>query len=187
MLEYLLLVAQKMPSLFGSYDLVMLVSRILHILGAIIMVGGLFYLWAVITPDSAASAAGREGVGEGSSADQYFGGRRAAWAKWVGIASLLLLVTGLWNFVNMVKLNHLHPSYHMLGGLKILLGIALMLVAALLAGRSAAADALRQKWRRWLAISLLLGIIIVGMGSVMRTYPRTPKVEAQPAPTLIAP
>jgi hypothetical protein len=126
-------------------------------------------------------------VGEGSSTDQYFGGRRAAWAKWVGIASLLLLVTGLWNFINMLKFNHLDPSYHMLGGLKILLGIALMFVAALLAGRSAAADALRQKWRRWLMVSLLLGMVVVAMGSVMRAYPRTPKVDAHPAPTLIAP
>ena len=28
----------------------MLVSRILHILGAIILVGGLFYIWAVVSP-----------------------------------------------------------------------------------------------------------------------------------------
>jgi uncharacterized membrane protein len=185
MLDNLLILAQKMPNLLAPYDLLMLASRILHVLGAIIMVGGLFYLWAVITPDSAAPA--REGVGEGSSADQYFGGRRAAWAKWVGIASLLLLVTGLWNFINMIKFNYLDPSYHMLGGLKILLAIVLMFVAALLAGRSAAADSLRQNWRRWLTISLLLGIIVVAMGSVMRTYPRAPKVDAQPAPTLIAP
>lgn len=179
MAEQLLLVAQQVPQLTGSYDLLMLASRILHILSAIALVGGIFYLWAVVTPTSAPSGA--------DSADQFFGGRRAAWAKWVGIASLLLLVTGLWNFVTMVKLNQLHWSYHMLGTLKIVLGLALMFLAALLAGRTAAADSIRRKWRLWLSICLILGIIVTAVGSIMRTYPRTPKLDATGPPTLIAP
>ncbi|MCI0332500.1 MAG: hypothetical protein L0228_04680 [Planctomycetes bacterium] len=180
MLDDSLLLAQQAPHVIGSYDLLMLASRILHILGAIILVGGLFYIWAVVIP-----LPFREGPGEGSS-DQYFGGRRAAWAKWIGIASLLLLVTGLWNFIVMVKLNQLHWTYHMLGTLKIVLGLALMFLAALLAGRTAA-DSIRQKWRLWLSVTLILGIIVVAAGSLMRTYPRTPKLDSTPGPTLIAP
>jgi uncharacterized membrane protein len=179
-----LLLAQQIPQ-FGPYELLMLASRILHVLAAIIMVGGLFYLWAVVTPANAPLPP-REGTGEGS-ADAFFGGRRAAWAKWVGIASLILLVTGLWNFVSMVTANKLHFTYHIMGTLKILLGLLLMFLAALLAGRTAAADSMRRKWRLWLTLALLIGVITVVVGSVMRTYPRTLKLDAPPETTIIAP
>jgi uncharacterized membrane protein len=182
--QFLPLAQQTLPRLDSVYW-VMLVSRILHILGAIILVGGLFYLRAVLLP-----LPYRVGPAEGSSntADALFGGRRAAWAMWVGIATLLLLVTGLWNYLQIIRMHEkLPPSYHMLAGIKMLLGLALFLLAALLAGRSAAAQALRRKFRFWLNICLILGILTVIMGSVLRTYPRTIKVDASSGPTLIAP
>lgn len=172
------LAQQSLPRIDAMYWL-MLVSRILHILGAIILAGGIFYLRTVVSPVAASPGA--------APADQYFGGRRAAWAKWVGIASALLLVTGLWNFITIVKENQLHWSYHMLGTLKIIFGLALMFLAALMAGRSAAADSIRQKWRFWLSTALILGIIVVALGSLMRSYPRTPKLDNTSPPQLIAP
>jgi uncharacterized membrane protein len=158
----------------------MLVSRILHILGAIILAGGLFYVRAIVLP--AAASAGADTV------DQQFGGRRAAWAMWVGIATLLLIVTGFWNYWQMIQMHEkLASSYHMIAGIKMLLGLVVFFLAALLAGRSAAAVALRQKVRFWLTFCLILSIITVALGSVLRTYPRTLKVDAAPGPTLIAP
>jgi uncharacterized membrane protein len=180
----LILIAQEVPQ-YGAYELLMLASRILHILGAIILVGGLFYLWAVVTPSSAAPV--REALVESSAVDTFFGGNRASWAKWVGIASLFLVVTGLWNFVSMVTANKLHFTYHVLGLVKILLGLALMAIAALLAGRTTTADSIRRKWRKWLSIAVSIGIITAMVGSVMRTYPRTLKLDAPPETTVIAP
>ena len=175
------LVAQQIPTLDSMYWL-LLVSRILHVLSAIVLVGGSFYLRTVITP-AAVPLHHMEGLGEGSEqVDRLFGGRRAAWAMWVGIASLLLVVTGLFNFIYTVKQNQLHWSYHMLGAVKILLALALMALAALLAGRSAAAESIRAKWRLWLSAALLLGIILVMIGSVMRTFPRRIKPDA-PGPS----
>lgn len=185
MLEHLPLLAHyTVPPLDSGYGWLMFASRLLHILGAIILVGGLFYIWAVISP--ANSAIGRE-ANTSSSVDHYFGGRRATWAKWIGFASLILLATGLWNFVNIFIANKLHFTYHILGTLKIVLALVLMLLAALLAGRTATADSLRRKWRFWLTLTLLIGIIAVTVGSVMRTYPRTPKLDAPPETTIIAP
>jgi uncharacterized membrane protein len=175
----LLFAQQSVPRIDAMYWL-MLASRILHILGAIILLGGLFYLRAVVT----------SGPGEGSAshADQQFGGRRPVWAMWVGIASLLLLVTGLWNYVQMIKMHErLSPSYHMIAGLKMLDGLTLFVLAAILAGRSAAAEKLRQNMRAWLSVCLILGLITVVFGSVLRTFPRTLKVDAPNGPQLIAP
>jgi uncharacterized membrane protein len=169
------LAQQTMPELNSTYW-VMLVSRILHILGAIILVGGTFYLRSVILPSVATS---------GADTDRLFGGRRAAWAMWIGIATLLLLVTGLANYLYIIRVHErLASSYHMIAGLKMLSGIALFLLAALVAGRSPAAETLRQRMRFWLNVALLLGIVTVALGSVLRTYPRTPKIDA-PGPSVI--
>jgi hypothetical protein len=81
----------------------------------------------------------------------------------------------------------LHSSYHMLAGIKILVSLAVFFLAALLAGRSTAAQALRQKFRLWLTVCLILGILTAAVGSVLRTYPRIKKIDAPAEPTLIAP
>ncbi len=156
--------SNALPELNGNYWL-MLASRVLHILGAIILVGGLFYLYAVVTPAASASA----------TADQQFGGRRAAWAKWVGIATLLLVVTGLWNYVQGAKQYELAKSYHMVAGMKMLAALALFFLAALIAGRSAAAEKIRLQMPTWLRVALALGILTAVLGSFLRTYPHNPK------------
>src|SRR6187399_1833933 len=85
-----------MPKMDGLY-LGLLLSRICHILGAIILVGGLFYIRTVISPANAPPGSG--------PVDQYFGGPRAKWAKWVGIATALILISGIVNYVAIIKLN----------------------------------------------------------------------------------
>src|SRR5262245_12217353 len=149
----LLMIAQQttMPQFDGTFWL-MLVSRILHILGAIILVGGFFYIRSVVSPVDAPPGT--------APVDQLFGGRRAAWAKWVGIATALLLITGFYNYVMIIKQNErLASSYHMVAGMKMLLAAVVFLLAAFLAGRTAVADAMRQKWRTWLTLCLVLGIL----------------------------
>lgn len=178
MSEATFLLAQQALRLSTGYDWLMLASRVLHVLGAIILVGGLFYLWAVVRPSAA--------NGGTASADQFFGGHRATWAKWVGITSGLLLATGLWNFVQMVKTYEIATSYHMMGGIKILLSLVLMALAALLAGRTAIADTIRQKWRLWLSLTLIIGVLIVAVGGIMRTYKREEKIPQSVTPTPVA-
>src|SRR6185295_12058857 len=125
---------------------------------------GLFYIRFVVSPVD---------VPPGTSpVDQYFGGRRAAWAKWVGIATALLLIPGFWNYIQIIKQNERMPSpYHAVAGIKILLALAVFALAALLAGRTSAAESIRQKWRLWLNLCLALGIVTVILGSVLRTFP----------------
>src|SRR5215211_7638515 len=175
---HLLAQQPNMPTLDSTYW-IMLVSRILHILGAIILTGGLFYIRYVVSPIIAPP--GTQPV------DQFFGGRRAAWAKWVGIATALLLFTGFWNYVEFSRTYDLPKTYHMVLGFKILAAIAVFLLSALLAGRTNAADAIRQKWRPWINVCLFLAVITVVIGSVLRTYPHNRKVDAVELPKLVAP
>jgi uncharacterized membrane protein len=177
----LFLLAQQstMPQFDGTFWL-MLLSRILHILGAVILVGGIFYIRSIVSPVDAPPGTG--------PVDQYFGGRRATWAKWVGIATALLLVTGFYNYIMIIKQNErMATSWHIIAGMKMLLAAVVFLLAAFLAGRTAVADAMRQKWRTWLTLCLLLGIVTVAMGSFLRTYPRTKKGTIAHSPQLIAP
>jgi uncharacterized membrane protein len=180
MIDVSLLLAQQphMPMMSGM-DWIMLVSRILHILGAVILAGGLFYIRAVVSP--AAAPAGAQ------DADRFFGGRRATWAKWVGIATALLLFTGFWNYAQFTRTYDLQKTYHMVLGIKILAAIAVFLLAALLAGRTNAAEAIRQKWSLWLDVCVVLAIVTVVIASYLRSYPHIPKVGAVEPPTLVAP
>jgi uncharacterized membrane protein len=165
--------------MMSGMDWIMLLSRILHILGAVILAGGLFYIRAVVSP-SAAPASPQD-------ADRFFGGRRATWAKWVGIATALLLFTGFWNYVQFTRTYDLAKTYHMVLGIKILAAIVVFLLAALLAGRTSAADAIRQKWSLWLDVCVVLAIITVVIASYLRSYPPTPKAGAAEPPKLVAP
>ncbi len=177
-LVHLLAQQSQMPTLDSTYW-IMLVSRILHILGAIILAGGLFYIRYVVSPVSA--PAGTPPV------DQFFGGRRASWAKWVGIATALLLFTGFWNYVQFSRTYDLAKTYHMVLGFKIIAAIVVFLLAALLAGRTNVADAIRQKWRLWMNVCLFLALVTVVIGSVLRTYPHNRKIDAAEPPKLLAP
>lgn len=171
------LLAQAMPH-FDGYYLLLLTSRVLHVLGSIVLLGGLFYVLAVIAPRVAAR-------GGQTDADTWFGGNRAGWAKWVGIATAVLLVTGLFNFVTMIRTYQIARSYDMLGGLKILLAFVIFFFAAILGGKTELADRFRAKMRCWLAVTMGIGLVIVIIAGVMRSYPREPKPVAGPA--LIAP
>ena len=178
MLHSFELLAQQpnMPTVDSTYW-IMLTSRILHILGAIILAGGLFYLRFVI-PAPAANP---------PSPDQFFGGPRGKWAKWVGIATALLLISGFWNYIQFSKTYDLAKFYHMILGIKMIAAIVVFLLAALLAGRTSTAAAIRQKWGLWISVALFLALATVVLGSVLRTFPHDRKPSAAEPPKLIAP
>jgi uncharacterized membrane protein len=156
MLETLL--AQTTPAPDGTYILYV-VLRSLHILSAMIIVGGLFYAKVILIP---------------AAVDPYAGSRHV-WARWVGLASLFLLVSGLMNFMNIMgaaKENGtpLPSAYHILFGIKFVLGLFVMFIAAILAGKTALADKFRQNMGRWLNIAWFAILAIVVIGALLRTF-----------------
>ncbi len=143
----------------GPY-VIQLVSRVLHILSAVILIGGLFYIRTILSP---------------AGAEACFAGRRGVWAKWVGIATLLLLVTGFYNFIIIIGESKaeggvkLPPTYHMLFGVKFLLAIMVMFIAAILAGKTEAAERFRGQMGKWLNIGWLAAVAIIVVAAILRT------------------
>ena len=144
-------------------SLLPLASRILHIVGAVILVGGIAYLRKIVAP-----AAVR---GEGDPVDRLYAGRRAAWAKWVGIATGLLLATGVTNIVLVMKTYpNLPGGYHAVLGTKILLALVVMFLAAILAGTTPAAVGLRKATKGWLTVALVTGLAVIILASTLRSF-----------------
>ncbi len=155
--QFVVLLAQG--EAVSGINVVQVVSRVAHILSAMILVGGLFYLRTVLAP---------------AGVDACFAGRRAVWAKWVGIATGLLFVSGFYNLVVVINEakaagTKLDPAYLMLFGIKLLAAMLLMFVAAILSGRTELADRFREKMKAWLNLGWLTAVVIVVLAAILRT------------------
>jgi len=150
----------ELPVFDGAY-FVALCSRVLHIVGAIILVGGIAYLRKVVVPAC---------HHEGDMAEQLYAGRRKTWAKWVGIATVLILASGIYNLIQIVAL-------------------VVFFLAALLAGKTSAADSFRSSAKTWFSVCLAAGLAVVVLASVLRSlhpWAALPADAAEVAATEIA-
>lgn len=146
-----------------------LLMRIMHILGAVTLGGSMLFAGLAYVPAAARLA--------DEQCREMFAALRPRWAMLVGIGTGLLLISGLYNAA-MFSIRYELPSYyHALLGIKIVLGLVIFMLAALLAGRTGAAEKLRQKFSMWLGITILLVVAVVVLGAVMKLTPRVPKAE----------
>ncbi len=145
-----------------------LALRWLHILAAISLVGGTFFWrWALVPSLAGLENADRKRIEEAI---------RPKWARIVMIASALVLLSGIWNFVNIIKANAFEGNmYHALIGVKLLLALMILWIAARLSGRSQGAERFREKQGLWLTINVVLSIVLVCIAGAMKFTPRTPK------------
>lgn len=139
-----------------------LVSRWLHVLGAIFLLGGTFYLRNVLVP------AAKETLDEDTH-QKLRAGVMKQWRKYLHVLILVLLVTGLYNFLAVTRFAHDgQPTYHMLFGIKFLLAIAVFGLATMLAGKKSVSVKLQQNSGLWLGIALALGVAIVLIAGYMK-------------------
>ena len=149
---------------------IQVLSRVLHILSAMIMVGGLFYMRTVLAPSATAGAA----TTGATSGEAYFANRRSVWARWVGMTTFFLLASGIYNLLTIIGQSKaldvkLPATYHMLLGIKFLLALLVMFVMSILAGKTTTADKFRGQMQKWLNLAWLAAIAIVVLAGVMRT------------------
>lgn len=140
------------------------VVRVLHILGAVIAVGGaIFAVFAVlpavqVIPDE--------------SKKHFHEEVRRRFALLVMISITLLLLSGFYNYlVNEVPAHKGQSAYNALMGIKILLAFGVFFLASTLTGKSPAFEKMRKKRKRWMTLNILLALIIISIGAVLRAMP----------------
>ncbi len=158
-----------------------IVFRIVHILTAIVLLGGAIYLRCVVTPAAAELPE--------SEQEALRARLRARWKKIVAICVGLLLLSGFYNYLQVQAPSHQgQPKYHMVLGIKILLGLVVVFISQALLGRAAAFEGMRRNAPRWLSILIVLGVIVVSIGSALKiAMPGTGVVPAVVAPPVETP
>jgi len=162
---------------------VLLILRYMHILGAIALMGGTIFMRFALRPvvvglPPEIKAAVHEQV-------------RSRWAKFVMLATLLILLSGITNLALASRFNYLDKpfgmSYHMLVGIKFLVGLPIFAIAALMSGRTNLAKKMQSNAEFWMNLNLTLALIMVLMGGLLRFVKREPKAETRPQAAISAP
>ena len=149
------------------------VLRWMHIFSAITVVGGTFFIrFVLMSAMQSLPEAQRKSMHEVL---------RPRWAKMVAGAILFLLVSGIVNFVLTWKAFKLPPLYHMLFGMKVLLALAIFMLASLLSGKTTAAQKIRKKLGFWLTLNVIMAVTLVGISGVLRSIEKKPKPQSPPA------
>jgi len=150
----------------------LLTLRYMHILGAIALMGGTIFMRFALRPvvvqmQPEAKAVLHEQV-------------RRRWAKFVMLATLLLLVSGIANLA-LASRYEFKPvfgmSYHMVVGIKLLLALPIFFIAAILMGRTDLAKRFQEQAEFWMNVNLTLALVMVLIGGVLRFVPREPKPQ----------
>jgi putative copper export protein len=164
-----------------------LLMRVLHVLGATLLVGGLAAMLLAFMPVIARLDEQRRG--------ELFDAFRPRWAMLIGIGTALLLVSGLYNTARIEMTMELPPIYHPLLGVKLILGLIVFALAALVSGRSGLAQKMQTNLHMWLLVTLLLAVATLTVAAWMRSLPHSLKqpeappvaVTQAPAPSPVGP
>ena len=142
---------------------VFVASRILHVLTAVILVGGGFFLRYVLMPAAEASLSA-------SDHDSLRSAVVGNWKKFVHGGIAVILLSGLFNYFKVIfEGSHKGDGlYHGLIGAKIILAFGIFFIASALVGRSAGTAGMRQNARKWLAVSFTLAVIIIAISGFLR-------------------
>ena len=136
-------------------DILPLVFRWIHIIAAIILVGGTLFMRLALAPVASAAA--------DSETAELRESIRRKWAKWVMMSTGLLLLSGLYNAAMKAMGYDLDGMYNGLLMLKILLAFAAFYLSAVLSGRSNRAIKFRESETKWLNIlcGIMLAIVVI--------------------------
>ncbi len=135
-------------------------SRLIHVLTAIVLLGGSTFMLLVVLPTLQSS--------DEATRSKIASGLRGIWKRYVHAGIALFLISGFYNYFKAMPQHKGDGLYHALIGTKIILALAVFFLASALVGRSAAFEGMRTNSSKWLTILCLLGIIIVAMSSFVK-------------------
>ena len=146
-------------------------SRILHILTAIVLLGGSTFMLLVLLPELKAK--------EESVRNPLISSLRNRWKRLVHPGILLFLLTGFYNYIRAMPNHKGDGLYHALVGTKIILALGVFFLASALVGRSAVFEGIRKDSSKWLSLLCLLGLIIVAISGFIKV--KSGAVQLPPA------
>ncbi len=159
----------------GNVELLPLIFRWLHILAAIIAVGGTTFVWLVLWP------AIRHTLEE-EPAQKLRERIKSRWKHIVHLCILLFLVSGLYNYFLVLWGDATPPAeYHMLFGIKFLLALGVFFLAIALNSSREWAAFFRDKSWIWTGVMLVLALVVVLVSGYMRMMPTHAEPAAPPA------
>jgi uncharacterized membrane protein len=149
-------------------NVLLLISRWLHVSAAIVAVGGAAYARFMLLP-----AAIR--VLDSDQRRRLVEAVRARWAPVTYSCIALLLLSGTFNFVTLAILPKVEPfPYHAIFGVKLVVALAVFLVSSVLVGRSPGLAAARRRKETWLSVVLILaGLIVLLSGALGQVRTRS--------------
>jgi uncharacterized membrane protein len=158
-------------------DWAMLVSRWLHILSGMALVGGTVFMRFALHP----ALAGESAEVKGRLSQSV----RQSWSRWVYVGIGIILATGCYNFY--LRLSVVAPMpYHAIFGLKFLFALVIFFFASALVGRSSGLQAIRDRPVFYLNLNIVLAVLIVLMSGVMRVAPpKKPKEASAQSPSAL--
>lgn len=160
-------------------ELVAYLFRWLHVLSAILLLGGAFFMRAVLMPSA-------ETLPD-EPHQQLRAEVRKRWARWIHPGVGVLLIAGLVNYYLKITTFHLKgTNYHMLLGIKILLGLFVMVVAVMLIGRSSLAQKMQKNAKFWLNLNLALAVVVVCLSGYLRLQ-QYQRLDATAVAPVVAP
>lgn len=142
-------------------DPIQIVSRILHVLAAILLLGGgMFKLFVIIPSVTELGDEDRRALRE-----RFL----KRWRYLVATGIALLIFTGFYNFIFVsIPLHKGDALYHALMGTKILLAFLVFFLASALAGRSAKLEFIRSNAKTWLTVTVLISTVIVAIAGFLK-------------------
>ena len=141
-------------------DIPGLIFRWLHVIPAIVMVGGVIFMRCCLVNSNATES--------GTSLFDAQEQTRKRWGRLVMLSTLLILGSGLYNAAMKAIGFELSMVYNVLLMLKIVLALTIFFLVATLSGRSDRAKQFRQREAHWLNIVIVLMLAVVMIAGYMK-------------------
>jgi uncharacterized membrane protein len=146
-----------------NVDWLAVLFRWIHVLAAVVAVGGVLFQRLVLMPSVQAS------IDDGRRAKLHEEVAR----RWKGVLMAcigLLLVSGFYNFftVSLDKAESV-PVYHSLFGVKFLAALVVFFLGSALVGRARAFEGMRRNRSRWLGITAVLAVVVILVSGVLKS------------------
>jgi uncharacterized membrane protein len=138
-------------------------ARVLHILAAILLLGGALFTRLALMPAAA------------QLPDEEHAKLREAisrrWRKLVALGIAVLIFTGFYNYLWVLGPRHSaagDKSYHMWMGIKILLAFVAFFFASALAGRAKIFEGIRRNSKVYLTLTIVVSVLVVVIAGVLK-------------------